>query len=702
MQALLDEFKAMAITSMGESGQTGVVLAKPPDQGGKLGRPIQLYANLYKLRFKQSPAIAHYDVTITLVREEGAPPGPQTLNREVTNQIWDALVESSPPSLKNALSSAGFDCRKNVFALGKLFPQGSKSFTVELPAETPTRPPRKFEVKLQLAQLLDSSVLEKFCAHKQAANMQDAAATAIMALDVLIRHSSFRRKEFVVGAQGRKFLDTRASTALGEGAHVLAGLFQSIRPTASGMVVNLDTAFSPYIITGQLRHVCNAIVGRGAAAQPAGRGGFRGGRGGGRGGFGGGGGRPDTGPYSAQELHELKKKLVGAKVRVTHREDSRPFMIKGFGQPAGTHVVSIGEKGKKGPKPTAKEAAEAAAKGKKIPLKGEKTAGQTVTVAEYFKRTYNMNVDKTIQCVELRGGQFVPIECLELLHGASIPPTKLTANQAASMIQVAAKPPAERRTAIEALRRDADFGPGRILPPPRVQYDPKSKVPTPNVAFGAWNLKDSKFFQPGKPLQHWAIAVFASERDASRQGVQQFFNTLTAQARLRGMNFNPKPSGGGITYWDGREDKLAVLKRAANFVLAGNPNNPATPTQQPPQMIFCILKDPKMYDEVKKKAAFDLPIAVPTQVMLTKKILDQRGVDQYCGNLLLKVNAKVGGINSGFANPKVDLPGFALNKTLMLGADVTHPTGLGTARRGEREVPPSIAAVVASTDPQGM
>lgn len=54
-------------------------------------------------------------------------------------------------------------------------------------------------------------------------------------------------------------------------------------------------------------------------------------------------------------------------------------------------------------------------------------------------------------------------------------------------------------------------------------------------------------------------------------------------------------------------------------------------------MLFCILQDPKTYDDIKRKAAFDLPVSVPTQVMLAKKAFNPKGVDQYAGNLLLKV-----------------------------------------------------------------
>ncbi|GAA6003090.1 hypothetical protein JCM10207_001981 [Rhodosporidiobolus poonsookiae] len=724
MESLINEFKSMAITSLGDPNQGNVVLAKRPDAGGKNGRAIQLLANVYRCKFKQSPTIAHYDVSITVVREEGAPPATGSINRDTSIAVWDALVASNPDNLGKALQVAGFDNRKNAFCLGKLnFPGtngGGKAYQVELPAETDTRPKRRFEVKFQLAQLLDLSILETFCAHKQAANLSDSAAVAIMALDVLLRHSSFRRQELVTGAQGRKFLDTRNSTPLGEGAHVLAGLFASVRPTATGMVVNLDSAFSPYIVSGQLKTVCNAIVGRGqgGGAPPArGRGGFRG-RGGRGGGFGGSGGRPDVGPFSMQEIHELKKKLKGAKVRVTHRKDTRPFMIDGFGQPAGQQIIHLGDKGSKGKKgdgkkPTPAEVAAAAAQGKKIPLKAPAPAGkpeQTMTVAEYFVKQYGKRVDADTQVVVLRGGQMVPMECLELLNGCVIPPTKLSASQATNMINVAAQVPQDRRKAIEAIRRDIDMDAGsrlaawgvqvekemlrlngRVLNAPKVQYAANSQQATPFVGAGSWDLIKSKFLKPSPPMEHWAVAVYGN---VPQPLVEGFFGKLIMQMKQRGMAVrNERPK---IVYWDGREDTLEPLRRACNLVLLNNPQNQK---QVPPQMVFVLLQDPKRYDDIKKKAAFDLPVALPTQVLLIKKLTNERGVDQYCGNVSLKLNAKLGGVNSTIvAN---DLPGFNPKKTLMLGADVTHPTGLGTPRAG-LECPPSLAGVVSSVDGEGM
>lgn len=312
------------------------------------------------------------------------------------------------------------------------------------------------------------------------------------------------------------------------------------------------------------------------------------------------------------------------------------------------------------------------------------------------------------------------------------------------MINTAAKPPAERRANIDQIRRQAEFGPGsrpnawgldvsvdmmrlqgRLLPPPKVQYHATSRKAMPNVAFGSWNLVESRFLVPAPPLVHWSVAVFAPERDAPRPALQNFFGMLIQQAASRSefQLFAPSLrkhlshlSHSGcqiripadqqlkVTYWDGREDRLSTLKRAANLVMQNNVRlscldptllltgfalQPQNKAGQPPQLIFCILQvrplatsprdltnarccflqDPKTYDDIKRKSALELPVAVTTQCCLLKNIFKPRGVDQYCGNLMLKINAKLGGINSTV--DQRDLPGLVPGKTLLLGADVT-------------------------------
>ncbi|AQK71557.1 protein argonaute 18 [Zea mays] len=63
----------------------------------------------------------------------------------------------------------------------------------------------------------------------------------------------------------------------------------------------------------------------------------------------------------------------------------------------------------------------------------------------------------------------------------------------------------------------------------------------------------------------------------------------------------------------------------------------------------------------------------------------------YFANVAIKINAKFGGRNLEFANPKESLPGVTIEPTIIFGADVTHPAALD-------DTAPSIASVVASQD----
>ena len=66
---------------------------------------------------------------------------------------------------------------------------------------------------------------------------------------------------------------------------------------------------------------------------------------------------------------------------------------------------------------------------------------------------------------------------------------------------------------------------------------------------------------------------------------------------------------------------------------------------------------------------------------------------QYAANVAAKINVKLGGVNQ-VVSP-TSLPLFS-NTTLILGADVTHPTG--RPAKGDSYEMPSIAAVVGTTD----
>jgi len=92
------------------------------------------------------------------------------------------------------------------------------------------------------------------------------------------------------------------------------------------------------------------------------------------------------------------------------------------------------------------------------------------------------------------------------------------------------------------------------------------------------------------------------------------------------------------------------------------------------------------YGLIKKVGETELGIW--TQCVLRKNI--EKGAPDFYTNLLLKVNAKLGGINFKLAdNTFLSVP------TILFGADVTHPAP------GSNTDTPSVAAVVYSMDKEG-
>ncbi|KAM0756440.1 Piwi-domain-containing protein [Meredithblackwellia eburnea MCA 4105] len=710
MDDFSDEFKALTLSGF----------SKRPDKGGSLGRPMPVLVNLYPVKLKnQNLLVHHYDVQI--LAAFSPKPGPARPAKDKSgakgqseervrpvrenNLIWDQLSQQHN-SLAPTLSKTAFDGRKNAFTPAKFPFETTQTFKVNLPSHSPGGRPREFDVKIAHAQTIDMSVLSDWI-NRRGGDLASQVATAIQAIDVLLRHDLFRKSNVISASQGRKFFDTaNGMTPIGEGAHVLKGLFASIRPTVGGLVSNIDTVYSPYLIHGSLERVMFEATGRatgGRGGAPSGRGGNRGGRGGrggGRGGYGGASGAsgaPSGEAFNDREKRHLLWLFTGKKVRLTHRVSTREYTIAGFGQPANVQSFEVTE----GPKPekaTAVQRAQAAAAGQRLPADAA-APSRKVTVAAYFKEKYNKTLQfPSLQVVQLSSREYVPIECLELLPiQGGIPPTRLSGEQAASMIKVAAKRPEDRQRLIDVERGNVGYNDnsrisswgitveqkmkqinGRVLPPPKVQYHPAGKVKEPSVGRGQWNLVDTKFVGVNKPLERWGVCCFESEQYLPRQALQGLLTKLVKQMKDRGMAVrNERPH---ITY--GNADKTASVKDLARQIVNANPK------KEPPQLMIFILRDPKDYDEVKITATMGLPVPVASQVLLGKNLRkEDRQLDQYFGNVCMKLNQKLFGSN--WIIDARDLPKLTA-KTLMLGADVTHPP----AARGGEAIAPSVAAVV--------
>lgn len=106
-----------------------------------------------------------------------------------------------------------------------------------------------------------------------------------------------------------------------------------------------------------------------------------------------------------------------------------------------------------------------------------------------------------------------------------------------------------------------------------------------------------------------------------------------------------------------------------------------------PQIIFYVLpgRDSFMYERLKKN--MECRFAMVSQMLNVAHV--KKAQPQYCSNVCMKVNAKLGGTSCKVAETKINR-GFFQRPTMILGADVSHPTP------GSQQ--PSMAAITMSFD----
>ena len=198
--------------------------------------------------------------------------------------------------------------------------------------------------------------------------------------------------------------------------------------------------------------------------------------------------------------------------------------------------------------------------------------------------------------------------------------------------------------------------PARILPAPALSYHPASKESQFVPRDGAWNLRD-KMLAQGVTLKSWAVLVFGDEADYPLTNVQRFVTSLVSTFDECGLFVeSPKPP---ISYASSYGNIEKILSDAA-FV--------ATETYQSEvQLVLCILPNTgvPLYAEIKRVS--DTVLGIVTQCIQAKHM--QAVKRQYCANVCLKVNVKLGGMNNFLS--KSELPFVAEKPTIVFGADVT-------------------------------
>ncbi|KAI0345055.1 Piwi-domain-containing protein [Trametopsis cervina] len=221
---------------------------------------------------------------------------------------------------------------------------------------------------------------------------------------------------------------------------------------------------------------------------------------------------------------------------------------------------------------------------------------------------------------------------------------------------------------------------GREIPPPGVGYGARSSL---QISEGKWNIVDQKFLEPRQIL---AMGVVVFDPRCDRPRVQEFVQRLITNMRRLGMNFQAPP----IQYHEGNQHKPEESLSAAAMGASKHLGPDKEGKSQRPQMVLVVL--PAEAEQIRRVVKYygDVEYGIPTQCVRRGKYdaASPKALDQYCNNVALKINSKLGGTNNAFLYQAL---GDALHHTMVVGCDISHPAP-GVRNR------PSIAGLVASVD----
>lgn len=297
---------------------------------------------------------------------------------------------------------------------------------------------------------------------------------------------------------------------------------------------------------------------------------------------------------------------------------------------------------------------------------------QKMSVADYFAKTYGplRYPNLPVVIIKKKGMElFFPIEVLNI-HAGQRYIKKLDEQQTASLIKFAAKPPIERFRIIQdkinklPILKNANndsFGvvfdskyatcTGKLLQAPKILF---ANGATQEVRRGGWNLMNVSAFNPVK-IKSCNIFFFREPRGVD---IGRCISSLVSIARKYGVIFERPPREIFIRGVD------EIIKNAnAEISLVVLPD-----------------KSTSRYEEIKRRTETETQMI--TQCLLEKNFGNLQK-PPFVGNLLLKINSKLGGENSIISNASSILS----KPTLVLGIDVNHP-GIGDLNS------PSIVAIV--------
>ncbi|KZV75778.1 Piwi-domain-containing protein [Peniophora sp. CONT] len=220
--------------------------------------------------------------------------------------------------------------------------------------------------------------------------------------------------------------------------------------------------------------------------------------------------------------------------------------------------------------------------------------------------------------------------------------------------------------------------PGIQFANPRNPAKPVMVTPQPDTS---WRVVNQIFINTRRSC--WAVVNFSEARSDQ---VMQVARELQQRCVARGMDVQGLTEP--VVVGNNQNPRQAMYSALAQYH-AGEQNAPPVSGM----MVLVVLPRNNAGGEQRKAVKFwgDCETGVVTQCMKQEKVVQQGNqIDQYCNNMAIKINAKLGGTNSLPLSKHVTdmLHG---GRFMVFGADVGHPGPSVTDR-------PSICALTASID----
>eukprot|EP00210_Caulerpa_lentillifera_P004611 g4397.t1 len=625
-----------------ESGR----LATRPDGGGRVGRPIEVFANFFLLHCGLEAAY-HYDIDIKqggdrrrLDEGDVAPTGQQILPMKLCRSVInECAIQHHWP--------AGwvFDGKKNVYTTTEMFPRRKSIYPVDMSGGSGRD--KIFNVGVQLAATINVLDLNRFLQQGDIEVPRDV----LQLLEICLRSSASSRPQCHLSGRSIYFDDPSVNYQLPGGGELWMGYHQGVKLCQEGLMLNVETTCTSFMRRRPVMELFEEVIGS------------------------------RIGPNFQLEqwmYTKMRNSIVNVMVSPTHRQSRKKHRCIGL---------------------TNQSAAE---------MMFELRDGSASSVAQYWMHNYGRLRFPNLPCLDVSKGRkinYLPPEVCEVVAGQR--QDRLSEDQKRETIKFSAQKPGDRKSNILAMLDKADlandpsvveFGLGvssemtrtvaRVLPQPHLEYQVPESVDTGTR--GSWNLEGMRFYEPAT-LKSWAIISCMEPHIALQQGEQglvTFTQSLTQMLIQMGM-----------TVPNERPPLIHRMQDTVHDALEKAMEDGENQFETPVDFILIILtrKETNPYQEFKRAAEGTLGITTQCIVAHNAGIgRPPRNRMQYLANVAMKINQKLGGVNTqitgGISTAFPVLGQRRSRPFIVFGVDVTHPTGFD-------ETEPSVGAIVASMDP---